>query len=173
MANYRLIWDVEKRNCVIVGDSVLNEIDERQILKTYPVRVRFFPGAGIKDMYYYLIPILEKKSEDLILHDGTTNDADSSNQQIVNDLLAPKQFIKEKQQICNVILSMPTKHCDNQSESATVNLVNKQLSLLNIDMIEYKNTSDKDLGRHVLHLTNHGRVMQINNYSFMNFLNFK
>ena len=173
MANYRLIWDVEKRNCVIVGDSVLNEIDERQILKTYPVRVRFFPGAGIKDMYYYLIPILEKKSEDLILHDGTTNDADSSNQQIVNDLLAPKQFIKEKQQICNVILSMPTKHCDNQNESATVNLVNKQLSLLNIDMIEYKNTSDKDLGRHVLHLTNHGRVMQINNYSFMNFLNFK
>ena len=173
MANYRLTWDVEKRNCVIVGDSVLNEIDERQILKTYPVRVRFFPGAGIKDMYYYLIPILEKKSEDLILHDGTTNDADSSNQQIVNDLLAPKQFIKEKQQICNVILSMPTKHCDNQNESATVNLVNKQLSLLNIDMIEYKNTSDKDLGRHVLHLTNHGRVMQINNYSFMNFLNFK
>ena len=173
MANYRLIWDVEKRNCVIVGDSVLNEIDERQILKTYPVRVRFFPGAGIKDMYYYLIPILEKKSEDLILHDGTTNDADSSNQQIVNDLLAPKQFIKEKQQICNVILSMPAKHCDNQNESATVNLVNKQLSLLNIDMIEYKNTSDKDLGRHVLHLTNHGRVMQINNYSFMNFLNFK
>ena len=173
MANYRLIWDVEKRNCVIVGDSVLNEIDERQILKTYPVRVRFFPGAGIKDMYYYLIPILEKKSEDLILHDGTTNDADSSNQQIVNDLLAPKQLIKEKQQICNVILSMPTKHCDNQNESATVNLVNKQLSLLNIDMIEYKNTSDKDLGRHVLHLTNHGRVMQINNYSFMNFLNFK
>ena len=157
MANYRLIWDVEKRNCVIVGDSVLNEIDERQILKTYPVRVRFFPGAGIKDMYYYLIPILEKKSEDLILHDGTTNDADSSNQQTVNDLLAPKQFIKEKQQICNVILSMPTKHCDNQNESATVNLVNKQLSLLNIDMIEYKNTSDKDLGRHVLHLTNHGR----------------
>ena len=173
MANYRLIWDVEKRNCVIVGDSVLNEIDERQILKTYPVRVRFFPGAGIKDMYYYLIPILEKKSEDLILHDGTTNDADSSNQQIVNDLLAPKQFIKEKQQICNAILSMPAKHCDNQNESATVNLVNKQLSLLNIDMIEYKNTSDKDLGRHVLHLTNHGRVMQINNYSFMNFLNFK
>ena len=173
MANYRLIWDVEKRNCVIVGDSVLNEIDERQILKTYPVRVRFFPGAGIKDMYYYLIPILEKKSEDLILHDGTTNDADFSNQQIVNDLLAPKQFTKEKQQICNVILSMPTKHCDNQNESATVNLVNKQLSLLNIDMIEYKNTSDKDLRRHVLHLTNHGRVMQINNYSFMNFLNFK
>ena len=80
MANYRLIWDVEKRNCVIVGDSVLNEIDERQILKAYPVR--FIPGAGIKDMYYYSIPILEKKSEDLILHDGTTNDADSSNQQI-------------------------------------------------------------------------------------------
>ena len=164
---------MEKRNCVIVGDSVLNEIDERQISKTYPVRVRFFPGAHIKDMYYYLIPILEKKSEDLILHNGTTNDADSSNHQIVNDLLAPKQCIKEKLQNCNVILSMPTKPCDNQNASATVNLVNEQLSQLNIDMIEYKNTSDKDLSRHVVHLTNHGRVTQINNYSPITFLNFK
>ena len=50
---------------------------------------------------------------------------------------------------------MPTKHCDNQKAPATVNLVNKQLSQLNIDIIQNKNISDKHLGRHGLHLTNH------------------
>ena len=34
---------------------------------------------------------------------------------------------------------MPTKCCDNQRASATVNLVNEQLSQLNIGIIENKN----------------------------------
>ena len=101
---------------------------------------------------------MEKKPEHLILHVGTNDAVDSSHQQIVNDLLTLKQFIKKKLQNCNVILSMPTKRCDNQKAYATVNLVNQQLSQLNIDIIENNNISDKRLGRHGLHLTNHGRV---------------
>ena len=66
-------------------------------------------------MYHYLILILEKKPEHLILHVGTNDAVDSSHQQIVNDLLTLKQFIKEKLQNCNVILSMPTKRCNNLS----------------------------------------------------------
>ena len=109
-------------------------------------------------MYHYLIPILEKKPEHLILHVGTNDAVDSSHQQIVNDLLTLKQFIKEKLQNCNVILSMPTKRCNSQKAYATVNLVNQQLSQLNIDIIENNNISDKHLDRDGLHLTNHGRV---------------
>ena len=76
--------------------QLLNESAERRISKTHPVKVRFFPGARIKDMYHYLILILEKKPEHLILLVGTNDAEDSSHQQIVNDLLALKQFIKEK-----------------------------------------------------------------------------
>ena len=105
------------------------------------------------DMYHYLIPILEKEPEHLILHVGTNNAADSSHQQLANDLLALKQFIEEELQNCNVFLSLKR---NNQKASAPVNLVNKQLSQLNIDRIENKNMSKKHLGRHRLHLTNHG-----------------
>ena len=115
-------------------------------------------------MYHYLIPILEKKPQHLILHVGINDAADSSHHQIVNDLLALKQFIKEKLPHCNVILSMPTKRCDNRKAYVTVNLVNKQLPQLNIDIIENKNISDKHLGRHGLHLTNHGRVRLAMNF---------
>ena len=61
-------------------------------------------------------------------------------------------------------MSMPTKRCDDQKASATVNLVKQQLSHLNIDIIENKNISDKHLGRHGLHLTNHGRVRLAMNF---------
>ena len=61
-------------------------------------------------------------------------------------------------------MSMPTKRCDDQKASATVNLVKQQLSQLNIDIIENKNISDKHLARHGLHLTNHGRVRLAMNF---------
>ena len=98
---------------------MLDGIGERNILKTHPVKVRLFPGARIKNMYHYWIPVLDKKPEHLILHVGTNAAAkDSSHQQIENDLLGLKQFTEEKLQNCNVILSMPTKLCDNQKASA-------------------------------------------------------
>ena len=52
---------------------------------------------------------------------------------------------------------MLTKPFDNNKSSATVNLVNEQLSQLNIDITENENM-DKHLGKHGLHLTNHGQV---------------
>ena len=71
------VW--RKETGAIFGDSLLNEIDERRILKTHPVKVRFCPGACIKDMYHYSIPILEKKWH-YILHVGTNDVADCSHQ---------------------------------------------------------------------------------------------
>ena len=35
------------------------------------INVRFFPGAGIQDMYYYLVPLLRKRPDKIILHVGT------------------------------------------------------------------------------------------------------
>ena len=123
---------------------MLNGMDERRFSKTHPVK--------------------EKKPEHLILHIGTNDAVDSFHQQIVNDLLVIKQFIKEKLQKCNVVLLMLTKRCDNQKASATASLVNKQLSHLSIEIIKNKNISDKHLCRHGLHLTNHGQIRLAMNF---------
>ena len=93
---------------------------------------------------------------------------DSFLQQIVNDLLAIKQFINGKLQNCNAILLLPIKRCDNQKASATINLVKEQLSQMNIDITENKNISDKHVGKHGLHLTNHRRVwLEMNFISYV------
>ena len=38
------------------------------------IKVHFFPGATIQDMYYYLVALLRKRPDEIILHVGT-NDA--------------------------------------------------------------------------------------------------
>ena len=38
-----------------------------------PIKVRSFPGATCSDMYHYLVPILERKPDHVILHVGTND----------------------------------------------------------------------------------------------------
>ena len=60
---------------VIVGDSIISGVIEERInKKDRPVKVRNFPGATVPDMVHYLIPIIQKKPSNIILHVGT-NDA--------------------------------------------------------------------------------------------------
>ena len=59
---------------LIVGNSVLSGLRESKMSFRRNIKVRFFPGARIQDMYYYLVPLLRKRPDKIILHAGT-NDA--------------------------------------------------------------------------------------------------
>ena len=71
--------------CVIIGDSMVAGIDERKMSSKHLIKVRSFPGATCSDMYHYLVPILERKPDHVILHVGAT--------EIVGKLLEFKSFI--------------------------------------------------------------------------------
>ena len=43
-------------------------IDEKRMSSKRVIKVTRFPGATISDMYHYLIPLLEKKPDHVILH---------------------------------------------------------------------------------------------------------
>ena len=59
---------------VIVGDSIISVVIEERInKKDRPVKVRNFPGATVADMEHYLIPIIQKKFSNIILHVATNN----------------------------------------------------------------------------------------------------
>ena len=62
-----------KGTCLIAGDPMVEGIDERRMSSKRLVKVRKFPGATISDMYHYLIPLLEKKPDHVILHVGTND----------------------------------------------------------------------------------------------------
>ena len=55
----------------IVGDSMLNGLDERKMKKgNGNIKVRAHPGATVTDMLDYLKPISQKQPSHLILHAG-------------------------------------------------------------------------------------------------------
>ena len=51
----------------IVGDSIIIRIDEKRLSKNRLVNVHDFRGATLADINYYIIPILKKKPDVIIL----------------------------------------------------------------------------------------------------------
>ena len=64
----------KKGTVLIVGDSVGSGFRESKMSSRKNIKVRFFPAARIQDMYYYLVPLLRKRPDKIILHVGR-NDA--------------------------------------------------------------------------------------------------
>ena len=55
-----------KGTIVILGDSTISGLIEKKMSRNRKIKVRYFPGAKIKDMYHYAIPLLKKKPENII-----------------------------------------------------------------------------------------------------------
>ena len=69
--------DDRTKNVIIIGDSMLNNVNRRGLPKSKKVEVLNFPGATSTDISNKMDDILEDKPQSLIVHVGTndlTND---------------------------------------------------------------------------------------------------
>ena len=86
---------------------MLKGLDEQKMSCKRVVKVGKFLGATTDDMYYHLMPLLQKQPDNAILHVGT-NDASTYNlSEIVNNILKPRSFISQKLPNENVTFSKP------------------------------------------------------------------
>ena len=78
-----------KETTLIVGDSMLHEIDENRLsrAKANSVKVRIFRGATIDDMKDFLKPYLKRSPANIFLHVGTNNSINDPSCVILNKLL--------------------------------------------------------------------------------------
>ena len=73
----------KKRKLIyIASDSMLNQMEEGRLSKTYDIKVRCHGGCTIKCMYSHLPSIVKLKPEYIILHIGT-NDCTSKTSDVV------------------------------------------------------------------------------------------
>ena len=77
------------KNVIIIGDSMLNNVNSRGLSKSKKVEALNFPGATSTDIVNKMDDILEDKPQSLIVHLGTnalTNDVNLLNnvKKIVN-----------------------------------------------------------------------------------------
>ena len=88
-------------------------IEERINKKSWPAKVRNFPGAAMPDMEHYLIPIIQKKPSNIILHVGTNDAKNLSSLTVLDNLLKLKALVRDSLPTCRVFTSTPTLRTDD------------------------------------------------------------
>ena len=92
--------------CAKVRDSMVNGIGEKKLQKR--VKVFYFSGARINDMNHYLILIIAKQTNCLIVQVGTNGGKTNTFRKIIVDLLTQKCNISKQLRNCRVVVSKPT-----------------------------------------------------------------
>ena len=138
---------------------------EGKLLRNRKVKIRFFPGAKMKDFYYYLLPLLKKKQDNIILHFGT-NDAPYKNEdEIYKELKSVKDFINKRHPSCKVYISAPILRSDNKSAN---NILKKYVDKLKVveekSVILHNNIPSSHLNKHGLLLNSFGTIKLAENF---------
>ena len=132
---------------------MVNGIDEERLSQKHgKVKVFHFSVARIDDTNQYIIPIIKKQPDYLILHVGTNNATPNTSNKIVDDLLMLKSNISKKLPSCRIILSKLIIRYDDGKANLIIHNVNKHFSALKSECIENVNISSQHLGRKELHL---------------------
>ena len=155
---------------VLVGDSMVKQIQGRRLGREvgHRVVVKSFPGATTNDMKHYLMPTVDKKPQQIILHVGT-NDLREHSPTVVAENIVDLAKKIEMESNAEVILSELVSRSDNVSNDA-VKAVNKRLirycNQNDWRMIKHQNIDRNCLNKSGLHLNEKG-----NNIFFRNFVN--
>ena len=149
-----------QKTILIVGDSMINQLDEERLSKSSKrnVKVRSFGGATIKMMYDRITPLLKKKPETVILHVGTADATYKSSNEIMDDLLKLNYFIENSLGDCNVVFSLPITRTDNGKAQSTIKrIIERSKNLdINVKCLPNTNIGENCLGRKGLHLNPRG-----------------
>ena len=86
----------------------------------FKVNVRPFPGAKTESMFHYLVPLLEKMPDYIILHVGANDAMDYEASTIVKKIIQIKEFIKLRVPNCKVIISILIKRHDKDNASRVI-----------------------------------------------------
>ena len=118
--------DKWRENTVLIaGDSIISGLVEDRMIKNKSIKVRTFPGARINDFYSYLFPLLDKQPTKLIVHCGTNDAYDKTAEQLIDELLKLKTFIKKTLPSADVVLSFPTIRDDFHRNPKSIYTIRK------------------------------------------------
>ena len=164
--------DNEKKNVFIVGDSLVNGINERGLAKQHEeVVIKAHGGATTRDMVDYIKPVLRKKPDVVILHTGTndlTKGVDTISQlEEISDLVT-----NDEKNNTELVISTVVTRGDRAGMSKRIANLNKRIKKFcaerNLQTIEHDNIDFSCLATKRLHLNKRGDSILANN--FINFL---
>ena len=144
-----------KPRILVAGDSMVRDLKGWLMSRNKSVKVHSFSGATTEDMESYLIPLINKKPDHILLHVGTNNLATDTPEVIVEKLLRLVNMITSKGIQCSVF-ELIIKDDTLWHKGIKVNqlLNNKVTEGMNI--IRNENITVNHLNRSKLHLNRRG-----------------
>ena len=94
---------------------MVKSIDEKRLPKKHGnIKVFHFLGARIEDVNQYIIPVIKRQPDYLILHVGTNDAATSTSKQLPS---------------CRIVLSKPIIRHDDGKATLTIRNINRHCQL--------------------------------------------
>ena len=158
--NYRKI---KKKTVLIVGDSMLNGIEESKLSKTRHIRVQPIPGGKIDDIKENLNDLLREELQKVIIHVGTNNAMTDTLKEIFEKLISLRLPLYHVRLPCEVTISNLIMRTDEPKAAKINEEVNRSIKLANMNFVENSNIKEKQLGKRGLRLNTQGNKMLARN----------
>ena len=156
MTNKQHTW--KKGTTLIMGDSILSGLREYKMSRRKTIKVRIFPVATIKDMEFFAVPLLKKKTDKVIIHLGTNDAPHLPPDEMFKNMKELRLMIQRIVLSAKIIISSPALRVDK----ANSDISNKKfISLLNStdwDCIHHENIDESHLNEYGLHINRMGSV---------------
>ena len=150
---------IKKKTVLVVGDSMVNGLEESKLSKTRHIRVQPIPGGKIEDIQQNLKDLLHEDLETVIIHAGTNNATTDTPQMVADKLITLKQNIEGSLPKNRVIISNLIARTDNTKANSTIRKTNRLIKELQIQTVDNSNISEKHLGKRGLHLNQEGNTV--------------
>ena len=160
----------QRKRVIVLGDSIINGIEEKCLSKKHNVRLQKCPGDSTEDLLDHVKPVARKKPDLIVIHFGI-NDT-TSGKDTKENVQKAIDTIKQESPSTEIAISLCTIRQDRQGIGRKVESCNKILrdavSKNNTYVIDNKSIDESCLGMKRLHLNRKGTSFLANN--FKNFM---
>ena len=155
----------QRKRVFVLGDSIINGIEEKGLSKKHNVRLRKCPGDSTEDLLDHVKPVARKKPDLIVIHFGT-NDT-TSGKDTKENVQKAIDTIKEESPSTEIAISLCTIRKDRHGIGRKMESSNKILrdaaSRNNTYVIDNKSIDESCLGMKRLHLNRKGTSFLANN----------
>ena len=158
-----------KDEVVIVGDSMIKNIDPRGLSRKNKTLVESYSGTTSKDIVDFVKPAARRKAKGIILHSGTNDLKQNEPKSIVKQILDIGRVIHAISPKTKVCFSGVIKRSDDNELNAKVGKVNRLLKIacseFGFDYIDNSSIDVSCLNRSGLHLNRRGDTSLAKNFN--------
>ena len=148
-----------KKNIVVIGDSIIKNVNGRDVSRGDSVKIRPHPGASTEDLFNHIKPVTRKIPDIVVIHTGTNDLQNNCN--IVKKAKKLVSAVKEvdKDNSIKIAFSSIINREDEDFKDKIMDVNNKLKNYCNsagMDFIDNSNIDSSCLNRGKLHLNRKG-----------------